>query len=865
MLSRFRVIIAPPARTDRYLSARVAITNAALLLAIITLLASAALIAPTSPDPPVALLVYSIVTALLGVLFVLLRFSSAMLVAGLMVASLWGIITAANALLGGLGSPVLSAYLVLVVLAALTLGTYGGVLTAVLSILTVYGLDLADDADLLPAPVHTLTADMHLVLEISHIVLTGVFVYVAARTINRYLLRARRDDYILRQNLQELQTSSVSRQYMDNIIQSMSNLLIVLDPEGRIRSANRAALDLLGYREEDLIGRRFNSTILADPGDTFDDAETYSATRLLRTPYVRNIDQTFRARNGDLIPVLLSSSVMFDSDKQVQGVVCVAQDVTERRAAAAQMAFQANLLASVSDAIIATDLSNTITSWNAAAERLYGYTAEEAIGYPITEILPTRLPNSIRLGDVRETVDREGYWSGEIIQRRKDNTPLYVLSSVALLRDTHGRPTGTVIINHDITQRRRAELTLQKRAEQLALLRQVDIEVGSTLSVERVLRLALNAGFVMTLNGEHPDSPWQVTYTMGRYLSVQRGPTERFGVLARALREHKAQLVTELYEDPDYIADLPDTVELMVLPLVSQDRLLGAINLEAAQHGQFTEETFALLQILISRIAAALDNARLYQIARDQLSEMQTLYAQVSSLEQLKTDMIRIASHDLRNPIGIAHGYLQLIKQDLNGSIPVELQDYISQIESAIQRMNEIATNILSLERIQQMANSDDHETIDLSTLVQQVTLGHVKEANERGLGLYLEHGPMVEAPIVRGDTNQLFEAITNLLTNAIKYTSVGGQINVRVLQSGSRVIVRVEDTGLGIPMDEQPRLFQPFFRAQNVNTPQYDGIGLGLHLVKNIIERHRGRVTFESTPGEGSVFNLELPLQPEI
>ena len=110
------------------------------------------------------------------------------------------------------------------------------------------------------------------------------------------------------------------------------------------------------------------------------------------------------------------------------------------------------------------------------------------------------------------------------------------------------------------------------------------------------------------------------------------------------------------------------------------------------------------------------------------------------------------------------------------------------------------------------------------------------------------------------GDPAQLREAIDNLIGNAIKYTPDNGAVRVRLEQNAGRVIFEVKDNGLGIPDDQQERLFQPFFRASNAKASTIEGTGLGLHLVKNIIERHGGKMRFKSVVGQGSLFGFELP-----
>jgi signal transduction histidine kinase len=257
------------------------------------------------------------------------------------------------------------------------------------------------------------------------------------------------------------------------------------------------------------------------------------------------------------------------------------------------------------------------------------------------------------------------------------------------------------------------------------------------------------------------------------------------------------------------------------------------------------------------RIAIALDNARLYQLAQKQLAELQTLYDKISYLERLKTDMIRIAAHDLRNPIHLVNTYADLLQQDLGNVLDEQHQQFLQSIVRAGGQMLRITNNILSPERIEQ--NAKAMQLIDLRKVVEESYLAHRDQARQKRLTY--EVALPEESMSVNGDPVQLSEAMANLIVNAIKYTPEGGRILVSLLRNSSRAVVNVEDTGYGIPAEQQEKLFQPFFRANLDEIKHIDGTGLGLHLVKNIVERHFGKVHFKSIRGQGSTFGFELLL----
>lgn len=804
--------------------------------------------------------------AVLMTCFVALRRGYVVAPGLVLIVLLWVGVTSLEFLFGGLNSTTLVMFLPLIIIAALLIGPNGGMAMSVAVMLTLGILYLAQSTNRLPEPLIEIDQLGTLIIVGTNGIMVALLMYVATISSSMYLTRAHSNEDTLRRTIADLKATTVNRNYVDNILQSMSNLLIVLNNDGTIRTANRAALDRLGYREVELIGRPFN-LLLSDDEDSLEHAETLSATQLLRRSMVRDIDQIFLTRDGQELTVMLSSSALYDQNDDIQGVVCVAQDVTDRRSVEAQVTHQASLLESVSDAIISTSMDLTIETWNKAAEEVYGYKASEVVGKNMMAVIPTSFPDGEQEDIIKKQYMERGHWQSEVIQRRKDGSPLHVLSSIALMRDGSGRPSGTVTINHNITDRKLAEQELKNRAEQLTLLRQVDIELSSSLDVEEVLRISLNAaiyvsgadaGFILLSDREYN---WRQVISSGRYGEQPPGPVIVSGVVQRAIQRELSQLVVDVTTDPDYVATLPETVAQIAIPLRSQARLFGILNLETSQDGVFSESAFDLMVLLGSRIAVAIDNARLYELSNRHLVEMQELYTQVSKLEELKTDMIRIASHDLRNPVGIINGYIQLMRLELEDKLSVEDLDHVEQIERQVRRMDDIATNLLSLERIHQVAREEFTETVDIWTLTQQAVLNHTREALHKGLSMHFETSVRSDPLLVHGDSNQLMEAVVNFLTNAIKYTPEGGSVTVRLMDSGEHAFIDVIDTGFGIPEEQQERLFQPFYRVESEATTDIEGVGLGLHLVKNIIQRHGGEVEFKSTYGQGSTFSITLPL----
>ncbi|HML20350.1 MAG TPA: ATP-binding protein [Aggregatilinea sp.] len=227
---------------------------------------------------------------------------------------------------------------------------------------------------------------------------------------------------------------------------------------------------------------------------------------------------------------------------------------------------------------------------------------------------------------------------------------------------------------------------------------------------------------------------------------------------------------------------------------------------------------------------------------------------QIKVLEQLKSEMLRMAAHDLRNPLNGVMGYAELLMET---DLDPEQIELVGEISTASHQMARIISDILSLEKVESVAQSSYHD-LDIRTIISQAYQENEATARRSHQAYFLSLPPV--PTYVHGDRQQLLEAINNLIGNAIKYTPDEGRVSVRVYDDNGSVVVEVEDSGYGVPANQQSKLFTPFFRARSAETCRIDGTGLGLSLVKKIVERHNGNLRFESEHGKGSLFGFALP-----
>jgi PAS domain S-box-containing protein len=250
------------------------------------------------------------------------------------------------------------------------------------------------------------------------------------------------------------------------------------------------------------------------------------------------------------------------------------------------------------------------------------------------------------------------------------------------------------------------------------------------------------------------------------------------------------------------------------------------------------------------------EDVRLYEALQAELAELRTQYTELSEVEQLKTHMIRVTAHDIRSPLSIISSYIEMLDEDLAQHYNETDQMYVSAIRQAITRIMQLTSDILSLERLREYRDVTLMR-VQLAKLLERTMDEFAENSRHRQQKVTLNIEPLA----VYGDSVELHEAFANLIGNAVKYTPNGGKIDINLRRDGDFAVLEIIDSGYGIPADQQSQLFQPFHRVKTSETYAIDGTGLGLYLVKKIIERHSGTVHFQSEYGKGSTFGARLPL----
>ncbi|MBV9893639.1 MAG: GAF domain-containing protein [Chloroflexi bacterium] len=300
---------------------------------------------------------------------------------------------------------------------------------------------------------------------------------------------------------------------------------------------------------------------------------------------------------------------------------------------------------------------------------------------------------------------------------------------------------------------------------------------------------------------------------------------------------------------PSGFGDWARRYHVLALPMQQQQQLLGVIYVfRYVDAGGFSDRDLHVLDVFARQAAGALQQGR---ATADMLAEK-------TRLEEMQSTFVSIVSHELQTPVAIIKSYAAtLAREDATWSAET-IQRVSRNIEEECDRLHRLITDLLDLSRIQAGRVAMRVGSVDLPQIAAEV----VDQLSPRSPRHSLRVSFARDFPLVRGDADQLRRALFNLVQNAVKYSPDGGEVLVAgEVPSGSAVLVRVIDHGVGIAPGEEERIFERFHRTDNRLSRTTAGVGLGLYITRNIVEGHGGRIWAESAgPGRGSTFNLLLP-----
>jgi GAF domain-containing protein len=327
------------------------------------------------------------------------------------------------------------------------------------------------------------------------------------------------------------------------------------------------------------------------------------------------------------------------------------------------------------------------------------------------------------------------------------------------------------------------------------------------------------------------------------------------GVSGRVIAERRSIYVPDTQLEPDFIYFDPQIRSLLVVPLIARDQAVGTLSIDDIKPNAFDNEG-RLLTIAAAQAAVAIENALLYESLHQSYSELEQAYNELRELDRMKSEFVQNISHELRTPLTFIKGYVELLQDGDMGELNRDQNMAMDIVANKATALSRLVDDIISLqqagkERIQ-------FETMSLAELGH----GAVQAARASALeaGVTLDSEIPDDLPLVMADRQRLNQVFDNLLGNAIKFSNPGDRVMVRMAEEESAIRTEVEDSGIGIPSDKLPRIFDRFYQVDGTTTRRFGGTGLGLAIAKQIIEAHGGQIGVRSELDRGSVFHFTIP-----
>jgi PAS domain S-box-containing protein len=524
----------------------------------------------------------------------------------------------------------------------------------------------------------------------------------------------------------------------------------------------------------------------------------------------------------------------------------------------------AKVVESSDDAIVSKDLNSTIMSWNRAAERMFGYSAEEAIGKSIRMIIPA--DRQAEEDDVLRRIKRgESVTHFETIRQHKDGSVVPISLTVSPIYDDAGAVVGASKIARDVSERVAMQAATAEYAANTSKLSEVGAVVASTLDRESVVQKVTDTAtelthaefgaFFYNVRGEGGDS-----YTLYALSGAPREAFEKFphpratAIFAPTFKGQGVVRLADVTKDPRYgknspfkgmpAGHLPVRSYLAVPVRGMAGNVLGGLFFGHSLRDMFTEQHERLAVGIASWASVALENAR--------------LYAEAQEANRVKDDFLAVLSHELRTPLNAIVGYSRLMRGHMLP--PDQVTRAVETLERNARWLTQIVDDVLDVSRIVSGKIRLDVQIVEPASVIDNAVATMQPAADAKGVRLQTLIDPRV-GPI-SGDPDRLQQIVWNLVSNSVKFTPKGGRVQIRLERVNSHIEIVVSDTGIGIDKEFLPHVFERFRQKDAGSTRRTGGLGLGLSIVKHLVEMHGGSVHAASGgEDQGTTFTVRLPM----
>ena len=685
-----------------------------------------------------------------------------------------------------------------------------------------------------------------------------------------------------------LQSPELAPYWLSALIESADDAIISKTLEGIITSWNEGARRIFGYEADEVIGK--SVTILIPEGHL--DEEPAILARLRAGQRIEHYETVRVRKDGRLINISLTVSPIKGPDGRIVGASKIARDITEQRQARHDLDEASERLKLALDAARLGDwlwdAKTDITTMSETAANMFGIPPGPYMTWTdMRDLLHEDDRERARIA-VEKAVATRGQYDMEYRIKRPDKTEAWIASKGHGLYADDGSVVGMMGLVQDITTRKANEETLREQAETLRTLNEMGKKISAELDLHNTVQAVTDAATELT--GAHFGSFFYnvmneegASYLLFTLAGVPREAFEHFpmpratDLFGPTFRGEGVVRIDDVKLDPRYGRNSPyygmpkghlPVTSYLAVPVISRSgEVLGGLFFGHPEPGVFSERDELTVSGLASQAAIAMDNAQLYEAAQkarteaeNAAAENERLYRQAEESSRLKEEFLATISHELRTPLSAILGWARMLR--LGQLSPDDTAKALDTIERNARAQAQLVDDLLDVSRIITGKLRMDVRPADPNTFIDAAVEAVRPAAEAKGLRM---QKVMYNGPIsIPGDPVRLQQVVWNLLSNAIKFTPRGGHVQIRSERINSHLEIVVSDTGQGIPTDFLPHVFDRFRQADQKTSRHHGGMGLGLAIVRHLVELHGGTVRAASEgEGKGATFTVMLPISP--
>lgn len=640
---------------------------------------------------------------------------------------------------------------------------------------------------------------------------------------------------------------------------------------GKLIEINETFVRTTGYTRKEAIGRTTDELNLwANSADR--EAELVAVQK---SGEIRDLEYRFRMKDGSEIIGLLSAELL-----EIRGEPCtltVIQDITERKKAEEISERYRLLSMRARDGILFIRPDGQIVDANEMAVETYGYDQSELLKMRVHDL---RASETLNILEEQLIEANNGGIQFETVHQRKDGTKFSV--EVTSVGADIGGERLLISIIRDITERRRNEealLKAERRAseEYLELLSRI-VPVAQTLGTARDLvsiyravhdfvltSMSCTAFFVSFFDAER--SLRMAAFAWGEQGEVDISTlppmllTKDGGPNSQAIFQKKSIVVNRYWDfmkSRSHVVLQENGVDpnsSLVVPMIVMNRIIGTLEVQSYDDDIFTNEHIIALEMVANLAAVAIENVRLLEVEADARETAE-------AANRAKDEFLSVLSHELRTPLNSMLGWTRMLREGVLDEETAAKAMEIIERNTLLQ--NNLIEDLLDVSRIISGKMRIEKELIDLVKVFNDTIEFLRPVAAQRNISF--EFLTTENSLVINGDAMRFQQIIVNLVQNAVKFTGEGGNVSVSLGQSGNFARLVVKDTGIGIGKEILPFIFERFQQADSSTKRIYSGLGLGLTIVRNLVELHNGTIKAESSGKEkGATFTVEIPLTKEF